>query len=341
MMPRDLLSDEYVIPRSTKRMPRDLLELPQQETFGEAIKQAPIRLAQDVASGANRFLQNTPEYWEKAKTEIPGFINPKNWLLHPIERGGQTLAGLLELAQNINHAPRDVAQYAANRLHLIPEEWANKVPQAPDLDEDIAKYIGEPKRPGDVLSRGLARNADLLVGVNALAKAMPHLTKRGATKKLRKANALAEKRNIGTLNVDPELIEDARQFLPDLLQHRNQIEGSHIGDYKSLFNLQSDVGKISAARRGRIKSLFAPESHLKGEAGLKSRNNLLNAIHENLKRMDHNDISDLLREGQNDFRRYSKFKKYRNALGVAGAAYAIPQNPLTNLMNKLFHLSNQ
>ena len=75
------------------------------------------------------------------------------------------------------------------------------------------------------------------------------------------------------------------------------------GDYQSLFNLQRDLGKISAARKGRISKLFSPETNLKGEAGLRSRNSLLDAILENLQSLGHHDISNLLRQGQNDFRK--------------------------------------
>lgn len=335
--PRDFLDDDYE-PSPQAGNPRDFLEEEQpQESFGQAAGYAIPRIAEDLYHSAYQGAQNIPEYWEKAKTEVPGFFNPMNFMRHPIERGKQSLAGLLELAQGINHAPRTAAQYAANRLHLIPQEWADKVPQAPDLDQDIEKYIGQPKNPGDALSRGLARNADLLLAGNALGKAMPHLTKRGALKKLKKGKALAAERDIGTLNVNPELIKDAEQYLPNNLSERNLIEGSNYGDYDSLFNLQSDLGKISSARTGKLSKIFSPETNLKGQAGLRSRNSLLDAIHENLQGMGHLDISDLLRQGQEDYRRYMNFRKYPMILGGAAAAYATPKNSLTDLIKQLWH----
>ncbi len=102
--------------------------------------------------------------------------------------------------------------------------------------------------------------------------------------------------------------------------------------------MQSDVGKISAARMGKLKSIFAPESHLKGKAGLKSRKALLDSMHENLNSLGHKDISDLLKQGQKDYRKYMKFKKYRNALGVAGATYVAPKNAFTDLLKNLWHI---
>ena len=307
-----------------------------EESLGTSAAYAIPRVAQDLFSSAYQGAQNIPGYLEKAKTEVPGFLNPMNFMRHPLERGKQSLAGLLELAQGINRAPKNIADYAANRLHLIPEAWANKIPTAPSLDESIEQYLGQPKNPGDALSRGLARNADLLYAANALGRAMPHLTKRGAVKKLEKGKKLASERDIGTLNVDPELIKDAQQYLPNNLAERNLIEGSNYGDYKSLFDLQSDLRKISQARTGKLSKIFSPETNLKGRAGMRSRNSLLNAIHENLQSMGHNDISDLLRQGQNDFRRYMEFRKYPMILGGAAAAYATPKNSLTDLLKKLW-----
>ncbi len=140
-------------------------------------------------------------------------------------------------------------------------------------------------------------------------------------------------------NINPEIIEDARQYLPNNLDERNLLGSSQAGDYNSLFKLQSDVGKISAKRMGKIRSLFAPESNLKGEAGLAARKRLLNAIHEELQSKGHHDVSDLLRQGQNEYRRYIKFKPYRNAIlgaGITAATKAaLPKNALTNLIHKL------
>src|SRR4051812_16044161 len=171
MAARDFLDDGYEAP-SKAGSPRDFLMDDQEESLGEAASLAPLRAGEDIYNAAYQGIQNLPEYWEKAKTEVPGFLNPMNFLSHPIDRGKQSLAGLLELAQGINHAPKNIAKYAANRLHLIPQEWANQVPAAPSLDEDIEQYIGSPKNSGDSLSRGLMRNADLIAPRAAVARTL-------------------------------------------------------------------------------------------------------------------------------------------------------------------------
>jgi len=159
--PRDFLEDDYN-PTKQSYHPRDFLESEEpEETLGQAAKYARFRVGEDLFNLGKHALENTPQYLEKGRTEVPGFFHPKNWLGHPLQRGSQALAGLLELGEGINHAPRNIAQYAANRLHLIPKSWADKVPAAPSLHEDIEKYLGSPANPGDTLARGLTRNADV------------------------------------------------------------------------------------------------------------------------------------------------------------------------------------
>ena len=211
-------------------------------------------------------------------------------------------------------------------------------------DYDFAQMLGQRGMPtfGDKAIQGISQYApELLMGGNALRKFLPHLTKRGATKKLNLAQQTFKdwaKDSTGKLNVNPELIEDARQYLPNNLAERHLLDTAS-NDYDKLFNLQSQVGKVSAKRMGKLKALFSPESQLKGEAGLKSRKELINALHENLQSEGLNKTSNLLREGQEDFRRYMKFKPYRNAIGLAGLGYVgnevFPDNPLTDLVKKL------
>jgi hypothetical protein len=263
--------------------------------------------------------------------------------------------GLANLGHSTLNAPHDITQAfegetrgfgGANAFLQIPPNIENSInrKQAPEISQyipqqqeyDFAKMLGqegEPTFADTLVQKGVEYSPEIL----GIKNFLPYMTKRGAVKTLNKAQKLALERGIGKINVDPEIVEDARQFLPNLLKQRNQINATHAGDYKSLFDLQSDVGKISAARMGKIKSLFAPESHLKGVAGLESRKKLLNALHENLNDLGHKDISDLLKKGQNEYRRYMKFKKYRNALALAGATYAAPKNALTDLIKNLWH----
>jgi hypothetical protein len=66
-----------------------------------------------------------------------------------------------------------------------------------------------------------------------------------------------------------------------------------------------------------------------------TRNQLLSDMHQGLNDLGHGDISALLKKGQDEYRRYAKFKPYRNAIGVASGAYMIPKNALIDLVKKL------
>lgn len=163
----------------------------------------------------------------------------------------------------------------------------------------------------------------------------PHLTRRGASKKLRLADKLARERGLGKLNVPSELIEDVRQFLPETTPYRNLLEKAQGKKYEDLFKLQSDVNKFAGPKSKAFFS-FAERAH--GKEGLASRQRLLEHIRKSLEEQGHHDISDLMKKGQRDYARHMKIRPYRKAVGATAALAALPHDPLTNLISKLlFH----
>lgn len=307
------------------------------ESFGQALSNAPSRIIEDVGNRAIAGINAIPDYYKKAKTEIPGVFNAIT--KHPLHTAGQEFAGLNEGINSAAQFPLDISRYASNRLNILPRGVTNAIqkitPQ--DTTEAINQLLGKPKYEGETILRGGVRNALPIAGAARLARGMPHLTRRGASRSLNTARELAGGRNIGQLNIDPALIEDARQFLPNTLPHRNALTAAHTGDYNELFRLQSDVGKNSG---DYAKSLFSAAERSHGRAGLAARNRLLDAIHENLQSQGHHDISNFLRKGQHDYSRYMRFKPYRNALALGLLSLAIPQNPISKIATKaLFHNS--
>ena len=433
----------------------------------ESAIMAPIRIVADTIGGAYNAAQKIPEYWQKAKTEVPAFHNPLNAIKHPLHRAGQTLAGALEGAQALNHLPRNVAEYAENRLNLLPQGWSQKVPVAPDITGAIENTFGQPKYPGEALARGAGRNVLNEAALASAINKIPHLTKSGATKKLRqnqqRMNALKKAENdeminlyhgkspeladsilengltspkyepgygivtnnqnaaeaygarthgespdilkitiprskineylhpenkdwtvqankprgaedsqifglkqpipkeyiskvgyhdtieephnvaekmkpAGALNIKPELIEDMRKYMPNDAAFRDLVDAAHTGDYNKLFKLQSAVGQLSAKRS---RALFSPEERIKGQAGFQAINALLDDMHKEMKGKGLLKESELLRQGRNDFRRYSKFKKYKYGLGALAAGYAVPKNSLTDIGKKIWSIVGQ
>ena len=353
-MGRDLFPNESVQPSKTtiKRKGRDLFandikaeEEP--EGLGMAVLKAPFRIGGDIASSAWQGIQKIPEMYQQGDEQVQGLsdlINRQGVYANPEARkhaGMQSLAGLNELINNLAQMPRSLANYGENRLNLLPkgtEQFVGKHLVPEDTTEDINKLFGKPVNPGEALIRGVGRNALNLAGlgqVPGIIRNLPHLTKKGASKKLGEARQLGAERNMGPLNVNNELIEDARQFLPNTKPYRDLIEAAHFGDYNSLFRLQSDLAK-HASKQAKSWFSFAERAH--GKAGLESRRELMKDIHNNLRKEGHEDISDLLKEGQNDYRKYIKFKPYRNTLAIAALGAALPKNHLMNVAGKL--LSN-
>lgn len=152
-MPTDFLLDDVQVPQSSGR---DFLYELEPESLGQAAKLAIPRMGEDLYRAAFNAYQHSPEYWQAAKTEIPGMLNPLNF--HPIARSKQLLAGLAELGHGVLNAPRGLADYAANRLNLIPQSWADKVPYQGDILQEVNQFAGTPQYPGDALARGLVRN---------------------------------------------------------------------------------------------------------------------------------------------------------------------------------------
>lgn len=263
-------------------------------------------------------------------------------------------AGLANLGHSAINTPHDAIQNlgsgyigAAQMLHLLPKSVPkninypdNIIPHLPE--KDYAQMLGQKGEPTWAdwgIQKGIEHIPQLAFGGSLVKnglKAVPHLTRRGASKTLSQAKKLASERNINILNVNPELIEDARQFLPNTLPNRNAVEAAKYGDYKSLFDLQSDVGKNAGSY---AKSWFSAAERAHGKEGLAARNRLLDSIHENLQSQGHDDISKLLRQGQNEYRRYMKIKPYRNALATAaltsGISAVLPFNPFTSLLKSI------
>lgn len=249
------------------------------------------------------------------------------------------LIGLTHAGRNLHNLPHDLAslgEWPIEKLRGKPFEH----PLSSYLPNDTENYAetwgqkGNGSTLDNVLQKGVEYAPDVIGGINALRGfgLLPHLTRRGASRSLRQARELGRGRNIGPIDVDPNLIEDTAQFLPRTAPYRNAVEDAHYGDYDSLFRLQSDLGKHSS---DYARSFFSASERAHGRAGMATRNRLLDEIHQGLQAQGHNDISNLLRRGQNEYRRYSRFKPYRNALGVAAGAYMLPKNALIDLVKKL------
>lgn len=141
----------------------------QNEGLGWAAAKAPFRILDDLYTGGINAIKSIPGYLDAAKTEVPGVLNPMS---NPLHRLGQAGAGLTELGHGLLNAPRGLADYASNRLNLIPQSYAEKVPYQKDISGDIDEVFGKASQPGDSLIRGATRNALNLIGVGKAASVL-------------------------------------------------------------------------------------------------------------------------------------------------------------------------
>lgn len=179
--PKRPQSDWEVVPQAapSERKPN--------ESFGKALLRAPYRVGEDLYKGAAGAIQSIPGYIDQAKTEVPGAF--KSIVQHPGRAAAQLGAGITEMGHNVMNAPRGLADYASNRLNLLPEEYAKKVPYQDDISEDINNVFGKPQYAGEKLIRGTGRNLLNAVGGYGTAKALNplNLTAKNIAKDVLKA----------------------------------------------------------------------------------------------------------------------------------------------------------
>ncbi len=259
-MGRNLFPDYNKEPAQATPKGRNLFPDATKETFGQALKQAPFRIAEDVAGSANDLLQNAPGYWEKYKTELPGFWS--NVAKHPGSMGMQGLAGANELINRVNQSPVGIANYGANRLNLLPKGAPGFVKRfvPEDTTEAINQLFGQPQHEGEALFRGSVRNAP---GIGFGAKAASALSPLNLTAKSIAKDVLnTRQKNIGKYgNRYDKFWEKA--------------EGKGFGD--ALYNIDVDMKTIKK---------YSPDKGIQGLRDFSKNPTLQNA---------HNAKSDLLR----------------------------------------------
>lgn len=257
------------------------------------------------------------------------------------------LIGLTHAGRNLHNLPHDIASgvdYVGSGIGRAfgakefqngqSSHLADYLPYDQTDYADVWGQKGQGSTLDKVLQKGVEYAPDVIGGVNALRsfKLLPHLTRKGASKNIVKSREMGKARNMGPLDVNPDLIEDTRQFMPNTTPYRNLIEDAGYGDYNKLFSLQSDLGKHAGSMS---KDWFSKANRAHGRAGLEVRGNILNEMKNSMRQQGHGDIADLLTKGQDEYRRYMKFKPYRNAIGMAAGAYMVPKNALIDLVKMM------
>ena len=267
------------------------------ESFGQSAIKAPFRVAEDLYKKGAQLVGNTPEYWNQYKTELPGFW--KNVFMHPGHMAMQGLAGANEAVNMLNHVPPQLAQYANERLHLLPAgvgNFLNKI--TPDTTEDIQRLFGEPKYPGEALLRGTLKNElPLLFGKNPISSLSPlnltypgiagNIVKEGErqigahTKMYNNLFQRAEKAGINTVPVDDNLINRNLTFIKQYKSPRDYRGLETFEMHPTLQNAQAATSDLKGVMRGL-------DEKSKGSSLTSEEKKLYDAADETIKHIESN-----------------------------------------------------
>lgn len=132
-----------------------------------------LQIGKDIVGSALNFVRNIPSYYEKARIAVPGAYEEIKQ--NPMQVLKQFGAGIAEQGQNVFNMPHDIANYATNRLNILPQEW-NEAIQMGRMPEDteslINQQFGTAQSPGQELIRGVGRNALNIAGFTPVARAI-------------------------------------------------------------------------------------------------------------------------------------------------------------------------
>lgn len=148
-----------------------------QESFMQALGNAPGRIYEDVTNAGMNLYNKIPDYYESAKTEVPALVRLLGKTVIgrlPPHAAMQALAGINEGINSAAQAPLDISKYGSERLHLLPQSVTNAInyvtPQ--DTTKDINNLFGQPVEPGEAILRGLIRNSPNILTLSSLSKSL-------------------------------------------------------------------------------------------------------------------------------------------------------------------------
>ena len=271
----------------------------------------------------------------------------KNYMDYAKGTGLGIFQGLSDAGANTAQFPSDIYKYFTGKplYHAPKPSFREFIPNSDsgEFGATIGEFAAPAVLPGvgastvgsKLLPRllagaglGAAQSEDRTLGAllgaifgsAPLAKELP-LTKGMAAKPLNYAEKLIQERGIKKLDIPKDIFKEAKDFLPKNLPSKKLLEKAKNGDYKTLFTLQSDIGKSA---RQLTKSASGAE-RLHGFQANDLRQRLLDAMKGHLNKEGHEDISQLITKGQNKYRQHMKLRPIaKKALYATGIGTAIP-----------------
>lgn len=292
------------------------------EGLGEAALKAFYRVPEDIIKSGWNFIKNTPEYYQKSKTEIPGAFNLIRQ--NPMNVVNQLGAGITELGHNTLNLPRGLSEYLEKRLNLLPRGSSEKIPYQKDISKDINEFFGSPQKPGEELFRGSTRNLPFISGIgpgavkglgklgstiNALNRIDPKLVSKSiqvahdtldksARDIFDKVGNEAVSRNANEIPIRQNLISDVSEHLPKTKRTEALLNKAYSGDYHGLRDLQSDLFHRANAA---LKSPLQADKNA-GELLHDLRDEINDSIYAHLKNTGNTDLAEELNKGRGQYK---------------------------------------
>ena len=295
------------------------------ESYGQSLKAAPGRIFSDISDKVIGGIKAIPDYYQKAKTELPGLINPMGEMAqHPLHARLQNLAGISEAINSLSQAPLDIAKYGANRLNLLPQSVPNTLQKVlpEDRSNSINQIFGQPKYAGEAAMRGAFRNAPELLAASKLASitkpSQLFTTKKSikndvlnthdqlenrATDAFKEVSDKVNERGITQIPLNegssPKIdFNEMRGYFPNTKQYNSLLEKSSTGDYNALRKLQTNLYEKGKKNLG---SDFEADRN-RGSEMLEKRNEINQIISDHLVNTGNNDLANTLQGARNDWR---------------------------------------
>jgi hypothetical protein len=345
-MPTDFLSEDMQTSQLPSQMGgRDFLMEPEQkkESLGTSAAYAIPRIATDVGKSLYDFAQEIPNYYEKAKMEVPALFGINTQIKkHPGHAAMQALAGSQEAINKLAQMPLNLAQYGANRLNLLPQSVPNAIAKVTpeNTQESINQLFGKPKYEGESLLRGAARNIPEIMGGAKLASALKpsgflatknsikntilnkhDILENKASEAFKKVSEEVNKKGITQVPIEQEMIEGLREYFPKTKVANKLIEDAKSGNYNALRKMQSDLYKSGKKNLG---SDFEAD-RMKGAEMFEKREDINQAISNHLQKTGNIHLNEILNTARNDYKTLQNIYYNPNM-----------NNAIVNMVNKDF-----
>lgn len=267
-------------------------------TFENQLK--PIEENQDDAVN---YLDNLPKQ--------PGFLSklPRNILIGLAKGGHNTLNTPHNLANSIEKEMKDFSnemQKGINPKYLPKYKHINISDYIPkQQDYDFPSLLGQ-KGEGTLMDKliqgGIEYLPEIIAGRNLLRAATRRLT---GTHQLESVQNAASKYGQNNFSYSPDVIQEARRYLPNTEATRQLFIRSNQGEYPASFAMRSQLGKH---QRNLANSPLASERLLAPEIG-DLRTNMLNQLDQGLRNQGMDAEADMLKNGIHNYAQYMRVKE--------------------------------